>query len=146
MSSVEINNEVQVVTVSETLTVVDISSSETSVELYNGAVGPTGAQGTTGTQGTQGLQGIQGLQGLQGKQGNYTVAETAPLNPQSGDTWYNSTTSQMYIYYDSYWVETSSSYLGPTGIQGIQGTSGAGGGGGSAGDSDQTILPTQIFG
>jgi hypothetical protein len=77
----------------------------------------------------------------------------------------------MYLYYDSYWVETSNSYLGPTGAQGTSGVgvpvggstgqvlakidgtnyntqwvTSSGGGGGEAGDSDQTILPTQIFG
>jgi hypothetical protein len=73
----------------------------------------------------------------------------------------------MYLYYDNYWIETSNSYLGATGPSGVGipagGTSGqvlakidetnyntqwvtSSGGGGSAGDSDQTILPTQIFG
>jgi hypothetical protein len=117
-----------------------------------GATGPTGPTGPTGTQGTK---------------GTYTVSETAPSSPVTGDAWFNSSNSLMYLYYDGYWIETSNSYYGPTGPTGagvpVGGTTGqvlakidetnyntqwvtSSGGGGSAGDDDQTILPTQIFG
>jgi hypothetical protein len=78
----------------------------------------------------------------------------------------------MYIRYDGYWVETSSSYLGPAGATGATGAAGQGvptggttnqvlakvndtnyntqwvdqTGGGTTGDSDQVVLATQIFG
>ena len=61
-----------------------------------------------------GPQGTQGIQGIQGIKGRYTVSDTAPLSPTAGDGWFNSTTSQFYIYYDSYWIETSVGYVGPT--------------------------------
>jgi hypothetical protein len=86
------------------------------IQGLTGIQGIQGIQGTQGVQGIQGPQGIQGTTGLQGFRGTYTVSETAPLNPNVGDAWFNSTTSQMYIRYDGYWVETSNSYLGPSGI------------------------------
>ena len=76
--------------------------------------GPQGIPGPAGAAGATGPAGAAGATGAQGPKGTYTVSETAPSNPQVGDTWFNSTTSQMYIRYDGYWVETSSSYLGPS--------------------------------
>jgi hypothetical protein len=35
----------------------------------------------------------------------FSVSDTAPGSPQSGDMWYRSDTSQTLIYYDSTWVE-----------------------------------------
>jgi hypothetical protein len=129
-----------------------------------GVVGNTGV-GTTGATGPTGSQGVKGT---------YTVSETAPSSPVAGDAWFDSSTSSMYLYYDGYWIETSNSYYGPTGPAGATGSAGSGvptggtsnqvlakidgtdyntqwvnqtgGPSGSAGDSDQTILPTQIFG
>jgi hypothetical protein len=97
-----------------------------------GVFGSTGITGPTGPTGPTGSQGIKGT---------YTVSETAPSSPVTGDAWFNSSNSQMYLYYDGYWIETSNSYLGATGPTGP-----AGSGDGGAGDDDQTILPTQIFG
>jgi hypothetical protein len=65
--------------------------------------------------GPQGTQGPTGPAGAQGDPGKYTVSATAPANPEEGDAWFNSETAQMYVYYDSYWVETSTSYAGPAG-------------------------------
>jgi hypothetical protein len=43
------------------------------------------------------------------------------LGGVEGDAWFNSHTGKYYIYYDSYWVETSSSVIGPTGPTGALG-------------------------
>jgi hypothetical protein len=68
--------------------------------------------------GPQGIAGPAGAAGATGPKGTYTVSETAPASPNVGDTWFNSTTSQMYIRYDGYWVETSTSYAGLNGNDG----------------------------
>lgn len=83
----------------------------TKIEISQG--GPQGIPGPAGATGATGPAGATGPQGPQGEKGTYTVSATAPANPNVGDTWFNSTTSQMYIRYDGFWVETSSSYLGP---------------------------------
>lgn len=48
--------------------------------------------------------------------GSITVSDTPPLNPNEGDLWYNSTDGSTYVYYDSFWVESTSAYAGPTGV------------------------------
>jgi hypothetical protein len=48
----------------------------------------------------------------------YTVSETPPENPIEGDGWYKSSTSQTFVFYDSFWVESGSSMAGPTGPTG----------------------------
>lgn len=48
--------------------------------------------------------------------GSITVSDTAPSNPSEGDLWYNSTDGSTYVYYDSFWVESTSAYAGPTGM------------------------------
>lgn len=40
--------------------------------------------------------------------GGATVSDNPPDNPSVGDQWYNSLDGVTYIYYDSYWVESSS--------------------------------------
>lgn len=40
--------------------------------------------------------------------GGATVSDNPPENPSVGDQWYNSLDGVTYIYYDSYWVESSS--------------------------------------
>jgi hypothetical protein len=66
-----------------------------------------------------GIGGPQGIQGPAGAPGSYTVSATEPVSPNVGDTWFNSSTAQMYIRYDGYWVETSSSYVGPRGTTSV---------------------------
>lgn len=34
-----------------------------------------------------------------------SVSDNAPSSPSEGDLWFESDTGQMYVYYDSYWVE-----------------------------------------
>lgn len=36
------------------------------------------------------------------------ISDTAPSSPSSGDQWFNSNTGQMFIYYDSFWIEVIS--------------------------------------
>jgi len=55
----------------------------------------------------------RGVTGTAGEKGRYTISESPPADPQAGDTWFNSSTSKMYIRYDNFWVETSTSYAGP---------------------------------
>jgi hypothetical protein len=38
-----------------------------------------------------------------------TVSDTAPSSPSSGDLWFDSSTARFFIYYDSFWIEVSSS-------------------------------------
>lgn len=76
------------------------------------------------TTGPQGITGPTGPTGATGEKGRYTVSETEPVNPQVGDAWFKSSTAQMYLRYDGFWVETSTSYLGPTGATGPQGPQG----------------------
>lgn len=48
--------------------------------------------------------------------GSLTVGDTPPSNPTEGDLWYNSLEGSTYVYYDSFWVESTSAYAGPAGI------------------------------
>jgi hypothetical protein len=47
--------------------------------------------------------------------------------PQPGDAWFDSASGQIYVYFDSYWVESASSNIGPTGPTGpsVTGASGS---------------------
>jgi hypothetical protein len=62
--------------------------------------------GPTGNTGPQGIQGLVGPQGLKGDPGlaKYTISETPPSGTL-GDTWFNSVTGTVFVYYDSFWVE-----------------------------------------
>lgn len=51
--------------------------------------------------------------------GSITVSDTAPTSPTEGDLWYNSLDGSTYVFYDSFWVESSSAYAGPTGATGM---------------------------
>lgn len=57
--------------------------------------------------------------------GALTVSDTPPSNPAEGDLWYNSLEGSTYVYYDSFWVETNSAYIGPTGSAGPEVSSAA---------------------
>jgi len=50
-----------------------------------------------------------------------TVSATAPASPNEGSQWYNSTTGQLLVYYDNFWVESSAALAGPTGPVGPTG-------------------------
>ena len=53
---------------------------------------------------------------IDGGSGSITVSDTPPSSPSVGDLWFNSTDGSTYVYYDSFWVEASSAYAGPTGM------------------------------
>lgn len=79
-----------------------------------GATGPTGPQGAAST-----------VAGPTGPTGAFTISDaTPPANPDEGDAWFNSSTGQIYVYYDSYWVESASSNVGPAGATGPTGATG----------------------
>lgn len=65
--------------------------------------------------GPQGIAGPTGPAGAQGEAGRFFISETAPASPTEGDAWFRSSSAQLYIYYDSYWIETSTSYAGTAG-------------------------------
>jgi hypothetical protein len=80
-------------------------------------VGPTGPQGSTGA--------ASNVTGPTGARGAFVAqAATPPSNPNLGDAWFNSETGQIYVYYDSYWVESASSNVGPAGSTGATGPTG----------------------
>lgn len=70
MSSIEINNQVNTVTVSDAVALVDITESTARIEVYNSGVGPQGVQGLSGVQGAQGIIGYAGI----------VTQPTAPIN------------------------------------------------------------------
>ena len=58
-----------------------------------------------------------------------TTSATAPSNPEQGDVWFISSTGQLAVYYDSFWIDISGSQgpagpPGPTGPQGLRGFTG----------------------
>lgn len=87
-----------------------------------GPTGPTGAQGLPGT----------GPTGPTGATSNFsTLHPSPPVSPTTGDGWFDPETGRLYVFYDSYWVESASSLAGtqglqgPTGPTGVQGPTGA---------------------
>jgi hypothetical protein len=80
-------------------------------------VGPTGATGPQGSAST--------VTGPTGATGTFLISsDTPPADPQEGDSWFNSATGLIYVYYDSYWVESASSNIGPAGPTGPTGAQG----------------------
>jgi microcystin-dependent protein len=60
----------------------------------------------------------------EGGGGSLEVSETPPSSPSEGDIWYNSTTGQTFVYYDSFWVENIAGVPGPQGPEGPIGETG----------------------
>ena len=56
-----------------------------------------------------------------------SVSDTAPVNPEVGDEWFNSSTGRLYNYYDGYWIELGASVQGQDGAAGADGADGASG-------------------
>lgn len=80
-------------------------------------VGPTGPTGAAG--------GDSSVIGPTGATGAFTISSaTPPASADPGDAWFNSETGQIYVYYDSYWVESASSNVGPAGDPGPTGPTG----------------------
>lgn len=72
---------------------------------------------------------------------NYVISDTAPSSPIEGSTWFDSSSSKMYIYYDAQWIETTTGIAGATGPTGATGADGAAGANGSDG-ADGATGPT----
>jgi uncharacterized protein YcnI len=90
-----------------------------------GSTGATGVTGVTGATGVTGQTGATGLTGATGDDGQFSVAATTPpASPEVGDAWYDSASGNLYVYYDSYWVEAASANDGPTGNTGATGATG----------------------
>lgn len=49
-----------------------------------------------------------------------TVSETAPSSPEEGQMWWDSSSANLYIYYDNFWVEAVVGAVGPQGPTGDQ--------------------------
>lgn len=83
-----------------------------------GATGPTGPGGAASN-----------VTGPTGATGAFSISSaTPPETADEGDAWFNSATGQIFVYYDSYWVESASSNVGaegPTGSTGPTGPEGA---------------------
>jgi hypothetical protein len=96
----------------------------TAVQVMYTQLGPEGPQGPAGESGS-----------------SLIVSDTAPETSEEGQQWYNSLNGKIYIYYDSFWVETNPSNVGPqgpmgeTGPQGEQGIQGPEGPTGPAGET-----------
>jgi hypothetical protein len=107
-----------------------------------GDQGFQGFQGVAGSNGTQGPQGFQGTQGPQGGGGGtgYTYSDTAPVSPNIGDEWTDSSDPALptYRWIDdgdtTQWVELGTpGETGPQGTQGPQGFQGVAGSNGTQG-------------
>ena len=91
---------------------------ETGPRGLKGDTGESGANGLDGADGTDGLPGEQGLAGVDGADGadgidglpGVTVqfSETAPLDPTSGDLWWNTIDGNLYLYFSSAWISATS--------------------------------------
>ena len=68
---------------------------------------PRGADGVDGTDGTDGTDGIDGTDGRDGD--IFPTSDTAPLNPENGQAWYNTKVGRLFVYYtdgsSSQWVQ-----------------------------------------
>ena len=116
-----------------------------------GITGPTGAASTvtgpTGPTGPIGPTGATGATGPTGQQGEFVPAfSTPPGGATPGDTWFETETGAVYIYYDGYWVEVGTTEFGgatgPTGAQGVTGPTGAQGVTGPTGAASTVPGPT----
>lgn len=74
------------------------------------------------------------------KGSTYSVSESAPASPNTGDIWFNSGTGKTFVYYDSFWVEPGQNNLGPTGPTGATGATGPTGPTGPQGEQGLTGL------
>lgn len=87
------------------------------------------AKGEPGKDGTDGKDGINGADGVNGKDGSNGTSmvwkgtfTSAPLNPQNGWCYYNSTTKRSYTYQDGAWYQMTVD--GADGANGTNGTDG----------------------
>jgi hypothetical protein len=101
-----------------------------------GPQGPPGADGFIGADGAEGAQGPEGPPGPEGPEGpagTFGVLDEAPVDPNEGDVWFNTSDGRFYVYYDDFWVEALSNEAGPQGPAGPAGADGADGADGAVG-------------
>lgn len=55
------------------------------------------------------------------------VSDTAPVDAEANTLWWDSANGQLFINYDSYWVEAVSGVVGPAGPTGATGATGPAG-------------------
>jgi hypothetical protein len=83
--------------------------------------------------------GATGPTGPTGENGVFSTAEgTPPTGAATGDVWFDPSSATMFVYYDGFWLESSSSALGETGPAGPTGNTGAVGNTGATGVTGQT--------
>jgi hypothetical protein len=99
----------------------------------------SGPQGPQGPAGSNGAPGDAGPTGPEGPQGPGVILDTVPpISPTEGSLWYDTEGGNTYIFFDSTWVETSVSQIGPTGPQGLSGPTGPSGPEGPTGPDTYT--------
>ena len=75
------------------------------------------------------------------------VGNTPPADPVEGALWYDIVAGRLYIYYDSYWVDTNpDAVAGPTGPRGIPGQDGVQGLNGPTGPSGPSGSASNVAG
>lgn len=76
-----------------------------------------------------------------------SVGNTPPANPVIGALWYDIVTGRLYIYYDSYWVDSNPDVVaGPTGPRGQPGFDGIQGLNGPTGPTGPTGVASNVAG
>lgn len=103
--------------------IVQIDKSGNHIEIAYG--GPQGVQGPTGPAGPAGgPTGPTGATGPQGASGAFALE--FPVDPYSGQVWYNLETGKMYVYVSdgdsTQWVQVATAPQGPTGPTGASGS------------------------
>ena len=75
-----------------------------------------------------------------GSGASVTESASPPNNPHAGDMWWDTTSGNLFIYYDSNWVPAVATTIGPQGLQGPKGDTGDRGATGPKGDTGATGL------
>lgn len=96
----------------------------TTVDLTIAAPVPAG-NGTYYIVGPRGITGMRGRFFTGATPPTFSSEEEDPLT--TGDAWFDEVNGRLYVYYDSFWVETTTNLAGPTGPQGPQGDPGVDG-------------------
>ena len=100
---------------------------DSTVPGPQGEPGADGFIGADGAEGPPGPEGPQGPEGPEGPAGTFGVLDEAPVDPNEGDVWFNTSDGRFYVYYDDFWVEALSNEAGPQGPEGPAGADGADG-------------------
>jgi hypothetical protein len=88
---------------------------------------------------------LNGSPFVSGGGSSVVASDTAPTDSNEGDLWYDTVAGQLFVYYDSGWVDASPSASGPTGPAGSAGTTGPQGEVGPTGTQGE-VGPTGVAG